>query len=408
MCSFRRFIPLLIWSLLISGTSRLLAESEEGFGFVKDKVLEYTAVKNQARTSTCWCFATNSFLEAEVLRMGRDPIDFSEMFIVRAIYPRKAELFVRRHGAAPFAAGGLPNNVMHVLENVGLAPESAYPGRTNSEPHDQAELDRVLRAILNTVVSGSKIHPAWRDTVAGTLDAYLGKLPDSFDYEGKQYTPREFADSLGLKASDYVQLTSFTHHPYYQPFVLEIPDNWAMDQYWNLPLDQLMQVMDHAIDSGYSFAWDGDISEKSCIRRKGVAVLPAKPWWQRTEKEKTNICEAPEPELTVTPELRQQQFDNYSTTDDHLMHCVGKAHDRLGTKYFIIKDSYGTIDHENDGLVNMSESYLRAKTIAILLHRDALPESIAKQLGIARPLTATSNPETSTKATEALSDEVGQ
>jgi bleomycin hydrolase len=355
-----------------------------GFGFVRDTMLPCTVIKNQARTNTCWCFATNSFLEAELLRLGKGDVNLSEMFIVRHIYPMKAERYVRRQGKSQFAGGGLTNNVIRVWRDYGAVPERVYPGTTDDRLHDQYELDRVLKAMLDAVISSKKVNPAWRQAVTGTLDAYLGTLPKEFEYEGTRYTPKQFAEYLGLDADDYVQITSFTHHPFYREIELELPDNWAGDRYWNVPLGDLMETMKNSIAKGYTFVWDGDISERSCKRSDGVAILPAKDWQDKTEEERKRLCKEPESELEVTQALRQQQFDSFRSTDDHLMHVVGTAHDRLGTLYFVVKDSYGSRDHGHDGLVYMSEPYFRSKTIAILVQTDVVPANLAKRQGKAK------------------------
>jgi len=347
-------------------------------------VVSCTSVKNQADTSTCWCFATNSFLEAELLRKGKGEIDLSEMFVVRHIYPMKADAYVRRHGAARIAGGGLTNNVIRVLRQHGAAPEAAYPGKVNDLPHNQDELDRLIKAMLDAVVKSKKVNPAWRVAVDGTLDAYLGELPEQVEFDGQQFTPIEFAKHLELDPDDYVQLTSYTHKPFFREIVLEIPDNWAGDRYWNVPIDDLMTIMSQSIEKGFSVAWGGDISERSCKRTRGIAILPAKSWWKKTTKERERLCKSPESELEVTQEIRQKQFDDFRSTDDHLMHLVGLSHDCNGTRYFVVKDSYGTLNHDNEGLINMSQSYMRAKTVAILVHKDVLPRPLAEKLGIAQ------------------------
>ena len=240
----------------------------------------------------------------------------------------------------------------------------------------------MLTAMLDAVIAnkGKRLSPAWRDAVEGVLDAYIGQVPVSFEYRGQTYTPKTFAKSLGIEPSDYVELTSFTHHPPDSTFALEIPDNWAHNQYRNVSLNELMAALNSALENGYTVAWDGDVSEKEFSKKEGVAILPMIDWDDKTEDEQNETCRKPEPEKEVTPALRQLYFENYATTDDHLMHITGVATDQNGKKYYITKNSWGTKDRGHDGHVYMSVAYVRAKTIAILLHRDGLPETLSKKL----------------------------
>ncbi|MEM7315112.1 MAG: C1 family peptidase [Planctomycetota bacterium] len=357
--------------------------AETGYGFVNDELLSATSVKNQAKTNTCWCFSTNSFLEAELIRMGKAEVDLSEMFVVRNVYPLKADRFVRLHGNGRFAGGGLFANVMHVFRDYGAVPESVYPGRADDRvAHNHYEMDAVLKGMLDTLIKRDPPHnPAWKTAFAGVLDAYLGKVPDEFEFEGQTYTARSFADSLGIRPDDYFQFTSYLHHPFYREVVLEVPDNWAGDRYWNVPIDELMRMTRQAVESGYSVAWDGDVSEKVCNLRKGIAVWPAKGWSKMTAKERTQLFEKPGTEVMVSPEYRQRRFDEQTSTDDHLMHIVGLSHDRKGSRYFVVKDSYGE-RNPFKGVAHMSEAYMRCQTVAILLHRDAIPPEIAEKIGL--------------------------
>lgn len=373
----------LVTLLLLTGS---LSAEESKFKFKVVKDLQATPVKNQCKTGTCWAFATSSFLESELLRMGKGPHDLSEMFVVRMIYPQKIKNYVRLHGKTQFGPGSVAGDLMRVVRDYGVVPDSVFTGRRVGESRlDHQEMDAVLKGALDALIGNrsGKLSEAWPEAMNGILDAYLGKVPEHFAYKGKSYTPRSYADELGIHADDYVQLTSYTHHPFYQKFCLELPDNWYRnDDYYNLPLDEFMSVVDSALDHGYTLCWDGDVSEHSFSRDRGIAILPKKEWDDRTKKEQADICLAPEPEMEVTQALRQEHFDNYSSGDDHLMHVTGVARDQNGTKYYIVKNSWGTLNRANDGFIYMSEAYFRSKTMSVMVHKDALPAELAAKLHI--------------------------
>ena len=345
--------------------------------------VDATSVKNQSQTGTCWIFSGNSFFESELLRMGKEPLDLSEMFVVRKTYPQKAARYVRLHGNGTLGAGSLFGDVLHVIREYGIVPEVVYSGKFEGEElHNHNELDAVLKAMLNTIIKnpGRKLSPVWPDAVEGVLDAYLGEAPESFKYAGKTYTPRSFADQMGIVADNYVEFTSFNHHPYYQHIAVELPDNWALNTSYNLPLDEFTNLMVSALEKGYSLGWDGDVSEKSFSQKKGVAPLPKLDWAMRNKVERDSLLLKLEPEMKVDQALRQKMFDNYQTTDDHLMHITGLSEDQNGTRYFITKNSWGTKDHTFDGYIHMSEQYVRGKTISFLVHKDAIPKDMMKKI----------------------------
>ncbi len=370
----------------------------QGYQFKEVVKVSVTSVKNQASSGTCWCFATTSFMEAELLRMGKGTYDLSEMYIVRQKYMNQLQDNFIRAGRGNIGQGSLSHTFMNAYRQVGIVPEEVYCGiNYQSDRHNHEELASYLHALAETSVKLKKRSPEYDSLVENLFDTYLGKLPETFTYQGKEYTPKSFTESLGLNMDDYVELTSFTHHPYYQQFEVEVPDNWEHQLMYNLPLDELMEVTDHALKNGYTVCWDGDVSEKGFSFKNGVAINPevihvddyATTDRARFEKmdEKERLQEVykferPFPEVNVTPEVRQEGFEKFVTTDDHLMHLTGIVTDQQGTKYYVTKNSWGTERNAFGGYLNMSESFVRAKTIYITVHKDALPKAIRKKLGI--------------------------
>lgn len=370
----------------------------QGYQFTEVATVPATPVKNQASTGTCWCFATTSFMESELLRMGKGTYDLSEMFIVRQKYMNQLQDNYIRHGRGNIGQGSLSHTFMNAYKQVGIVPEEVYTGiNYDSDRHNHSEMVRYIRAIADEAVKMKKRSPEYNELINSLFDIYLGKLPEKFTYKGKEYTPKSFATSLGLNLDDYVELTSFTHHPYYNLCEVEVPDNWEHALMYNLPLDELIQTIDHALKSGYSVCWDGDVSEKGFSFKNGVAINPEvkkvedysttdrarfEKMDERERLEEVYKFEHPYPEINVTPEKRQEGFEAFVTTDDHLMHLTGIAKDQNGTKYYITKNSWGTERNTFGGYLNMSESYVRAKTIYIMLHKDAIPKALRAKLGI--------------------------
>ncbi|MEH0156071.1 C1 family peptidase [Limibacter armeniacum] len=366
--------------------------SEYQFNVVKS--LDATAVKNQGRSGTCWSFSTLSFFETEMERMGKEKIDLSPMFVVRHTYPDKAEKYIRMHGNLNFGAGGAFHDVAYVIKNYGIVPFDVYTGLDeNAKRYDHMEMDDVLKGIVDAVVKQKQPSTYWRNAVEGTLDSYVGALPEKFEYNGKEYTPESFAKEVGLNMDDYVSITSYTHHPFYNQFALEVPDNWMGLQSYNLPLDEMMQVMDNALMNGYSIAWGADVSEKGFNYRAGLAIMPEDANTlsvQGKDSKYFNDAGAqkygeafihPVKEKEITQEMRQEAFDNFQTTDDHGMHIVGIAKDQKGTKYYIVKNSWGKSNY-CDGYFYASEAYTKYKTMNFMVHRDAIPKELKKKLGI--------------------------
>ena len=370
----------------------------QGYQFTEVVTVPATPVKNQAATGTCWCFATTSFMESELLRMGKGTYDLSEMFIVRQKYMNQLQDNYLRRGNGNIGQGSLSHTFMNAYRQVGIVPEEVYTGiNYDSERHNHSEMVRYMHAIADVAVKTKQRSPEYDKLIANLFDTYLGKLPEKFTYKGKEYTPKSFAESLGLNMDDYIELTSFTHHPYYVKFDVEVPDNWEHSLMYNLPLDEMMETVDYALTNGYTVCWDGDVSEKGFSFTNGVAINPEvkkvedlsntdrarfEKLGEKERLEEVFKFERPYPEIKVTPEVRQAGFESFVTTDDHLMHVTGITKDQNGTKYYITKNSWGTDRNKFGGYLNMSESFVRAKTIYVMVHKDAIPKAIRTKLSL--------------------------
>ncbi len=337
-------------------------EKEKQFTLVTE--VKTTPVKNQERTGTCWCFATNSFIETELLRMGAPEIDLSEMYIVRKAYTHKAKQYFKKHGKGNYSEGGQTHDAIKMVKQYGFVPESAYLGRRyGGKYHIHREMVSSTKAMLNSIIKNPNktISPIWLESINSVLDTYMGKVPEKFTYKGKEYTPVEFVKELKFNPDDYIELTSYKEYPFYQKVDLIIPDNWTDDAYYNVPIEDLMAIMNHALNNGYSVCWDGDVSEKGFSHRKGYAVL---------EDEDGDIND----------DMRQNTFDNFKTTDDHLMHLTGIVKDETGKLYYKTKNSWSAKSNKFGGYLNMSAPYVRLKTVAIMVHKDAIPKAIRRKL----------------------------
>ena len=378
------------------------AKAEYEFTTVKENPI--TSIKNQYRSGTCWCFSALSFVESEILRTKGYELDLSEMFVVGKSYRDRAVKYVRLDGHLNFAAGSSFGDVLHVINDYGIVPQEAMPGfNYGTELPEHNELDAVLKGYVDGVKGNpnKKLSTAWLRGFDGIVEAYFGEYPETFTVDGVEYTPKSFSEHIGFNYDDYVNLTSFTHHPFYEPFILEVCDNWRWDSAYNLPIDELMEVMYNAIENGYTIAWGSDVSEKG-FTRDGLAVLleeeKAKAGsdqekWVGKEAEKQaekatakkGKKEVIKPELpkemVATQEMRQDGYDRKTTTDDHGMHIYGLAQDQNGTKYFLVKNSWG-VTGKYDGIWYASDSFVRGKTLNIVVHKDALPEAIKAKLGI--------------------------
>lgn len=366
----------------------------EKFIFTKGIDLPATPVKDQSASGTCWSYATTSFIESELIRLTKDTFDLSEMFFARKAYEAKAIHYVRLHGTANFGEGGQAHDVMNVIRKYGMVTDAAYSGLANGQTKPvHAEMDAVLKAMVEAISKNpaGKLSTEWINAISGVLDVYLGKVPATFGEANT--TSLEFAKRIN--PDNYIEITSYTHHPYYSTFTLEVPDNWSGDTYYNVPLEELLQIMNFALDKGYTIAWDGDVSDKGFSHKNGIAIVPEinidnipaserSKWDKLTEKERKAQFYAftkPVPERNITPEIRQAAFDNFSATDDHLMHITGIVTDQNGERYFRTKNSWSAESNPEGGYLNISEAYVRLNTIAIMVHKDSVPKEIRKKLG---------------------------
>lgn len=401
----KKIIFVFISVLLLQSTISVFAQEKEkekpdGYIFTMTKEIKYSPVKNQNRSGTCWSYSGIGFLECEILRIKNEEIVLSDMWIVNRAYKEKADKYVRMHGNWSFAGGGAFFDVFKMIEKYGIMPATIYKGDAYGEELPvHGELDALMKAYVDVIVKNpnSKLSKGWKKGYDAILNAYMGAEPTKFSFNGKEYTPQTFAAYTGLKMSDYVSITSFTHHPFYTQFAIEIPDNWIMETSFNLPLDEMMQVINNSIDKGYSVAWGADVSDKGFNWGKGIAIIPDKDvaslqgsdrerWEKLSQGEKNTELYAfdkPGTEKKITQEMRQEAFDNYGTTDDHGMVLVGKATDQAGNPYFLVKNSWGT-EGKNPykGFMYASEPYIAMQTINVVVHKDALPKEIKKKLGI--------------------------
>ena len=396
------FSTIAMMAIILSTTFAQEEETKKEEGYVFTPVIDipHTSVKDQNRSGTCWSFSGLSFIEAELLRMGKPEFDLSEMFVVYNCYAKKAEKYVRMHGSTNFGGGGAFHDVTWTIKNYGMVPNNVYTGLTLGEDLPvHGEMDAVLSSYVETVIKNPnrKLSPVWDLGFEGLLDSYLGEIPEKFEYEGETYTPQSFAsDVMGLDMDDYVEIGSYTHHPFYEQFAIEIPDNWLWDQIYNVPLNEMIEIIDNALENGYTIAWAADVSDKGfASKNPGVAVIPDVDYtemsdaeiakWEKmstTEKnKKLYSMKTPGKEKVITQEMRQINFDDYTTTDDHGMHIVGTATDQNGTTYYTVKNSWGDYNDKH-GYFYASKAFVALQTTDIMINKNAIPKNIRKKLNI--------------------------
>lgn len=367
------------------------------YQFTTVKANPITSVKNQFRSGTCWCFSSLGFLESEAIRLNniKDTTlypDFSEMFVVSHSYQDRAEKYVRLDGKLNFGAGSECNDVLYVAKHYGLVPQGVMPGLNyGTELPVHGELDALAYAYVKAIASNPNrvLSTAWKKGFQGIMDAYFGECPTEFTYNGVKYTPESYRDSYKINPDDYVSLTSYTHHPFYEKFALEISDNWRWEQDWNVPIDEFMAALDNALENGFTVAWGTDVSEKG-FTRDGLGILykeqvkktsgSDQERWVGKSEEKNDEPQAPEEEV-ADQAYRQKGYDNKNLTDDHGMQIFGIAKDQFGKKYYMVKNSWGTAG-KYKGIWYVTEAYVRGKSMDITMHKDALPKSLAKKLGV--------------------------
>lgn len=359
------------------------ANSKDHFTFTDVINLENTSVKDQGSSGTCWSYSGNSFIESEMIRMGKKPVELAQIFTARNAYVEKGKMYVKMHGAVTLGEGGAFHDVMNMYKKYGTVPRSAYTGLQEGQTRNNfSEMSKMSESVLASVIKNDKLSENWLKAYTSVIDTYLGEAPTEFMYEGKKYTPKTFADQVvGVKAEDYVEISSLKEYPYYTKFTLLVPDNWSFDQVYNVKMDELVETVDNALKNGYTVAWAGDVSEKGFSWKNGVAFVPEIDFAQMTTEQKAEMFNGPKAEKKVTEDDRQKAFDNYETTDDHGMHITGIAKDQNGKEYYIVKNSWG-LSNDYKGYLYMTKEFMKYKATAIMVHKSAVPKAIAKKLAI--------------------------
>ena len=359
--------------------------SKESFKFTDIINLANTSVKNQGSSGTCWSYSTNSYLESEMIRLGKQPVELSQLFSARNAYIEKGKNYVRMHGAVSLGEGGEPHDVINMYAKYGAMPQEAYTGLNYGTSNNKlAEMSAIAKGVLEAVVKNPNgdLTPNWEKAYTAFIDSYLGSVPETFTYKGKSYSPKSFAkEVVGINPSEYIEISSFTDAPYYEKTMLMVPDNWAFNQIYNVKIDDMTTIIDNALKKGYTVAWCADVSEKSFSWKNGVAFVPSKEYSEMSNQEIGSMFVGPKPEMEITPELRQKAFDNYQTTDDHAMHIVGLSKDQTGKEYYIVKNSWGATN-DYKGYLYVTKNYVKYKTTAFLVNKGGVPSEIAKKLGV--------------------------
>lgn len=368
-----------LFIILAIVTSSVSLSAKQAYKFTEVIDIEATPVISQGRTGTCWSYSASSFLESEIIRLTGKKIDLSEMYSVRNTYSDKAANYVMRQGKAQFSQGGLAHDVINSVSKYGIVPVDVYSGLSGDETyHNHSEMEVVIKSMLSTYIEnpGKSLSTKWKPAIESVLDTYLGEREANFNFEGKQYTPKSFLEYTKIVPEDYMSITSFSHEKFYSSFILNIPDNFSNGSFYNLPIDEFIATLDNALNNGFTVEFDCDVSESTFSSKHGVAFIPA-----NSDDKKKGLTEIVN-ERRVTQDYRQQEFENYNTTDDHLMHITGTLKDQNGNKYYKVKNSWGSNSERvaNGGYVYFSEAYMRLKTISLTLHKDAIPKSIANKL----------------------------
>ena len=388
----KKVVYVLALALLVSSTTfaqkKKKKEEVKQYEFTLVKENPTTSVKDQNRSGTCWAYSGISFIESEILKAGKGEFDLSEMWIVRR--------YIRFHGAATLAEGGAFQDIPYIIKKYGIVPEEVYRGLNyGTELPDFSSVSPALESFVKALATSKQVTPNWRDALNALLDSYFGPVPEKFTYKGKEYTPKSFAASLGLDFNDYIEIGSFTHHPFYEPFMLEVQDNWLHADIYNVKLDELIEIMDKAIMDGYTIGWGSDVSEKGFSWKNGVAIVPdedkkdlsgteKEKWEKLTPAEKAAAAysfDGTAKEKAITQQMRQEGFDNFTTTDDHGMHIVGIYKDANGNKFYKVKNSWGDSGKYN-GYFYASEAFVKYKTIDIQINKNALSAEMKAKLKI--------------------------
>jgi len=391
--------PLFLASALLMGMSVIFAQdnlvnslkvnasenSKDAFKFTDVINLENTSIKNQGSSGTCWSYSGNSFIESEMIRMGKKPVELSQIYSARNSYVEKGRIYVRMHGAVTLGDGGAFHDVMNMYKKYGAVPQMVYTGLNyGTDKNKFAEMGAIMEGVLAATVKNpnGELTPNWEKAYTAVIDSYLGEVPKSFEYNGKKYTPETFAkEVVGINADDYIEISSLQEYPYYSKFTLLVPDNWAFNQVYNVKINELTEIIDNGLKKGYTVAWGGDVSEKSFSWKNGVAFVPEKNFETMTAEEKAALFNGPKNEMVVTEAMRQKAFDNYTTTDDHGMHIIGISKDQNGKEYYIVKNSWGD-SNDYKGYLFMTKEFVKYKTTAIMIHKGAVSAPMMKKLGL--------------------------
>ncbi len=372
---------ILVNSLKVNASDK----SKESFKFTDVINLANTSVKNQGSSGTCWSYSGNSFLESEMIRIGKQPVEISQIFTARNAYVEKGKNYVRMHGAVTLGDGGSLHDVTNMLKKYGAVPQEVYTGLNYGTAKNKfAEMAALTEGLLVAAVKNpnGELTPNWIKAYEAVIDSYLGQVPQNFNYKGKNYTPQTFAkEVVGLNPDEYIEFSSYSNAPYYTKTMLMVPDNWSFDMIYNVRLNDMTDIIDNALKNGYTVAWATDVSEKSFSWKNGVAYVPTKKVDEMTAEEKENMFNGPKPEMDITEEVRQKAFDNYQTTDDHGMHIVGVSKDQDGKEYYIVKNSWGA-SNDYKGYLYVTKNFIKYKSTALMVNKAAIPAAIAKKMGI--------------------------